>query len=124
MNNKQQHAARRKFRWSNYQFEALIVATIVAFAIHWINNPTGTKYHDVEYSPCECGPEEFIDSRGVPYYYDTPVYRQIPDDAIGSDTAQVIYEWSYVEPPCDNHLPEEAMKFLPAKGEGGAAMGP
>lgn len=32
------------------------------------------------------------------------------------------YEWFYVDPPCDSHLPEE--DFLTAKQEGGEAMGP
>jgi len=34
------------------------------------------------------------------------------------------YEWFYVEPPVDNHLPEGAVEAAPAKQEGGKDMGP
>lgn len=49
------------------------------------------------------------------YYEDNPV--DCPPCAEGKQ-----YEWSDVEPPLDNHLPEEEIPT--AKQEGGKAMGP
>jgi len=49
------------------------------------------------------------------YYADNPVDCPPCDEGIK-------YEWFYVEPPQDNHLPEE--EFLTEKAEGGKVMDP
>ncbi len=64
-------------------------------------------------APCSCEPDMLLDSRGVPYYYDTPVRSSVKD-----------YEWFYVEPSPDNHLPADAIAFSPVEAEGGMVMDP
>lgn len=51
------------------------------------------------------------------YYADNPV--ECPPCAEGKK-----YEWFHMEPPLDNHQPDEALEAPKAKQEGGKAMGP
>lgn len=111
MDNGQKNSVPRKQGWRNYQFDIIVLTTTGALIAYLVNRLTTDQPVPSDYLP-----EEFLDSRDEPFYYDTPVDCPPCDKGIK-------YEWFYVEPPLDIDGAEEE-EIPTSKQEGGEAMDP